>query len=348
MSEMGKYIYGIVNSDKEIFFPSCKVITDREVYTITYHDISAVISESEIIDYNRLPKDNVARYLISHQMVIEKVMEDFTIIPMRLGTYAVDGNEVRHILLKGYKVIKGIFEKTNGMVEVDVVVTWGNLEEVIKGVSEEGEIKEFKQSLLDKKEGVTINDQMRIGSLIKNYLDKRREQYANMIETSLTQMSHNHRIHGLMDDRMVFNTAFLIDNSMLKDFEKRVEKLNSEFTEKLKFKCIGPLPPYSFNTLETKKIRSVDIASAREKLKLSDIATREEIKKAYKQQALLYHPDKNSGGSDTHEQFDQITKAYKMLLEYCDGEACSFKEGDPAGDVIIVVRPFDRLRAHYM
>jgi len=74
MSEMGKYIYGIVNSDKELFFPSCKVITDREVYTITYHDISAVISESEIIDYNRLPKDNVARYLISHQMVIEKVM----------------------------------------------------------------------------------------------------------------------------------------------------------------------------------------------------------------------------------------------------------------------------------
>jgi len=336
MSEMGKYIYGIVNCDKELFFPSCKVITDREVYTITYHDISAVISESEIVDYNRLPKDDVARYLISHQMVIEKVMEDFTVIPMRLGTYALDEDEVRHILRNGYKVIKDMFRNIAGMIEVDVVVTWNNFEIVLKEAAEEGEIKEFKQALLNKKDGVTVNDQMRIGSLIKNYLDKRRESFANRIETSLTQTSRNHRPHGLMNDKMVFNSAFLLEKIMLRDFEKRVEKLNSEFDEKLKFKCIGPLPPYSFNTLEAKKIRSDDLASAKEKLKLNTIASREEIEKSYRQQALLYHPDKNSGGPDTHEQFDRITKAYRMLLEYCDGVACSFKEGESAGDMIIV------------
>ncbi|MEK6538401.1 MAG: J domain-containing protein, partial [Nitrospirota bacterium] len=89
-------------------------------------------------------------------------------------------------------------------------------------------------------------------------------------------------------------------------------------------------------TLEAKKIRSDDLASAKEKLKLNTIASREEIEKSYRQQALLYHPDKNSGGPDTHEQFDRITKAYRMLLEYCDGDACSFNEGESAMDMIIV------------
>ena len=178
---MGKYIYGIVNTDSNIQG------MDAGVYTIPYKDISAVVSDSEVTDYTNLLKDALARLLLRHQQVIEKIMENFTIIPMRLGTYCADEDEVRHILVKGYCRIKDIFKEINGKIEIDVVAIWNIFDDVLKEIAEEEEIKEFKQSLLNKKEGVTLNEQMKIGVLIKGYLDKKRKKYSNKIESSLKE-----------------------------------------------------------------------------------------------------------------------------------------------------------------
>ena len=175
MTKMGKYIYGIIpNKDNSI--------QDNGVYTIPYQDIAAVVSNCEIIDYTNLLKDALARHLLRHQQVIEKIMENFTIIPMRLGTYCIDEDEMRHILAKGYCRIKDIFKEIDGKIEIDVVAIWDIFDDVLKEIAEEEEIKEFKRSLLNKKEGVTVDEQMKIGVLIKGYLDKKREKYSHRIE----------------------------------------------------------------------------------------------------------------------------------------------------------------------
>lgn len=336
ISKAGKYIYGVINSDKELSFASCKVIAGIDVHTITYQDISAVVSGEEIIDYNQLLKETAARYLVRHQMVIEKVMENFTIIPVRLGTYASNEGEVRHILGRGYQIIKNIFEKIGGKIEVDVVATWGNFDAVLKEVAEDKEIKDLKQTLVNKKEGMTVNDQTNIGFLIKKHLDKRRDRYASEIKTSLIKISQQHKAHALMDDRMILNAAFLIERYGLKDFEKMVEELNNRYAERLNFRCIGPLPPYSFNTLEVKKIGFAEISSAKERLALGDTLTEEGLKKAYRHKATLYHPDKNSGRPDSEKQFAHLTRDYKMLLECWNSGVYSFREGEFSRDAIIV------------
>lgn len=335
MSEIGKYIYGIINSDKELFFSSCKAIAGEDVYTIPYKGISAVVSDAEIADYKYLLKETVARYLLRHQMVIEKVMEEYNIIPMQLGTYASDEEEAKNILDNGYRTIRDMFPKIDGKIEVDVVTTWSSLDTVLKEAAEEEEIRMLKQALIDKKEGITVDDQMKIGLLIKQQLDIRRERCAREIEISLSSISQDHKTHSLMDDKMVLNMAFLIEESMLKDFEKRVEGLNNEFDERLNFKVVGPLPPYSFNTLEVKKIPFAELTSAKGKLNLDDVTTKEVIEKAYRRQAHLCHPDKNGGTPDAHTQFDQLNRSYKMLIEYYDG-ANPLKGEGPKKDVIIV------------
>ena len=108
MSVIGKYIYGIVprrslsrgntrdsgqvNSNGEELLSSCLLaeasayaggttafeeaylptkIFGVWVYTIPYQDISAVVSDSEIVDYTHMLKDGLARQLVTHQKVIE-------------------------------------------------------------------------------------------------------------------------------------------------------------------------------------------------------------------------------------------------------------------------------------
>lgn len=337
------YIYGILNSNTSLHLsiPKDLLLEESEsngVYTIAYQDISALVRSSEIVDYTHMRKDILARLLVGHQTVIEKIMiAQTTIIPMRLGTHALDEAEVRDILSKGYNLIKKTFEKTSDKIEIDVVASWSDFNSIIKEAGEEKEIRELKEKLLSNPKGINVDDQMKIGFMLKKELDKKRDNYACQIQEALKTVSADFKVHELMDDKMIFNTAFLIDKDKRVDFDKKVEELNAEFNEKLNFRCVGPLPPYSFYTLEIKKLQFEEIDWARKKLcLLNDTATKDEIKKAHQALAFSSHPDKNPNTPGIEKEFDEVSKAYNVLWEYCQKEPCSFKEDEFEKNAVLV------------
>jgi len=52
-----------------------------------------------------------------------------------------------------------------------------------------------------------------------------------------------------------------------------------------------------------------------ETLGIARTADTEEIKKAYRQLALRYHPDRNSGSKEAEERFKEVTEAYEILRD---------------------------------
>ena len=50
-------------------------------------------------------------------------------------------------------------------------------------------------------------------------------------------------------------------------------------------------------------------------LDVSKNATAEEIKKAYRQQALKFHPDRNPGDKTSEDKFKEAAEAYEVLSD---------------------------------
>ena len=339
MIRKGKYIYGILPGQIKDKVDEFKI---AGIELISYNDVSAVVKESDIIDYDNISKEKTARVLLDHQQVIEKVMSlGYNIIPMKLGTVAVNETYINRFLKNGFSFIKEIGQKTDDTIEIDIVATWGDFQSTLKEISEEKKIKEFKQKLIANPSGITIQDQQKIGVMIAKAIDQKRIEYAKIVHNKLSSVSIQTKKHDVMNEQMLLNTAFLVDKNKIDIFDNKVDEVNDEFQDKLNFRYIGPLPCYSFYTFEIEHIDFDDIDSARMKLGLKGSADIKEIKKAYKTAAMKTHPDKHLKKTDMDDEFNTLHSAYEKLTAYCMNSAdnnghCFFEEKEVNNNNILI------------
>jgi hypothetical protein len=315
MATNGIYIYGIVPN-----FYGAEHFRSLEyagVYAIPLQNISAIVSDWDVdsIDYSN--RESLAHQLVHHQLTIERVMTlGFTmILPMKLGTFVNVKEEVLTILAKGHDLFISSFNQIENMTEIDLTVTWGDFGGILKELSSNPEIIALRESILQKDESFSQADQVKTGMLVREKLNERNKQVELKILDVLSSFSTNLKLHDVMNDQMITNAAFLINRNVKEKFELMIDQLDAEFGGMLNFKLIGPLPCYSFYTIEVKELSSENIAYAKKELGLGEEASESVIKKAYLEYAKLFHPDthKNDG---TEERFRRINKAYHTLLEY--------------------------------
>jgi len=70
----------------------------------------------------------------------------------------------------------------------------------------------------------------------------------------------------------------------------------------------------------------IDIQNALEVLGLPNMIRKDDIKKRYRELALLYHPDR--GGESSSQKMDEINRAYDLLMEYIDNFRFAFDEDE--------------------
>lgn len=338
-----KYIYGLIEFNEDARLERPGIAEDQRVSTIPYRDIAAVVSDSEPRDYASLMKDEVARQLVRHQRVLEEALRRFPVIPARLGTYAAGAGETREILARGYEIAKAAFDRIGDKVEIDVAATWSDFNALLKETGETKELRDLKARLGSNPEGATTEDRIAAGLMVKKALDERREASAAAIHRRLAAISCDWRGHDLMDDTMVMNSAFLVARAGQEAFDAQLEELNAGLGGKLNFRRIGPLPPYSFFTLEVRKLGSEEVNWARRIFGLGDTATRSEINKIRRKFAFAAHPDTNPDGTDREKAFNDLSGAWKIINEYAraveqggGGEVISFQERDVKRNAILV------------
>jgi hypothetical protein len=251
----GKYIYCIIRT----LLPSGTCITPEtlqfsnlgigergdKVHTIDFKGIAAVVSDTPIQEY-----EESRRNMMAHTRVLEEVMHQRTILPIRFGTIAPNADVVlEQVLKRRYDELISTFEEVEDRVEMGVKAFW--YEEVIfqEIVEENPTIRSLRDSLKHRKAEETYYDRIRLGEKIEAAMEKKRDEDSEKILKKFNPIAYKSRANKIITDKMVLNGAFLVNRSREPEFDEAMRLLDDEMHKRVMFKYFGPVPPYNFVNL---------------------------------------------------------------------------------------------------
>jgi len=249
-SALGKYVYCVIQEKRPMRFGALGIGVDpADVHTVNYKDIAAVVSDTPI-EVHEPTRQNA----LAHERVNERVMHDYTVIPMSFGTVFKTSDDIHELLRSAYDAFKDVLIKMEDKLEFGLKVLWDR-DVILRDLESENEdIRRLKREISSQK-GSTYFARMQYGRLVDAALQARSEQYVSEIFDHLRPVSVASRANKPIGDRMIMNAAFLVRRDREPAFDASVKAIGAKF-DKLTFKYTGPWPPYNFVNIRLKLERA--------------------------------------------------------------------------------------------
>lgn len=239
----GRYLYGIIPCSEVRTFPVRGIHEQgREVYTIPYRDLAVVVSDSPQETY-----PSARRYMLAHTRVLEVLMQEYSVLPIRFGIVAPDAATIREQLLaRHYADLRDQLEHLRNRIELGLKVFWA-AEDFLRRIADETPaIRALRDSLSGRSPESTYYERIRLGEMVEQALIARRERDAELIMAELRPLAVEAVTLPPSTDRMALNAAFLVEREREADFDEAVRQLGARFEQDFLFKYVGPAPPYNF------------------------------------------------------------------------------------------------------
>ena len=239
----GKYLYAIIACPEARQFKAHGIGERGDpVSTINHKRLAAVVSDSPIVEY-----DNSRRNMMAHTLVLEELMEDFSLLPVRFGTLAPNAKAITERLLeKRYDEFTQLLGQMQDRVELGLKAYWYEdvvLDEVIQ---ENESIRKLRNSLLGKSVTESHFERIRLGEAIAKALNTKRTDTEEMLLSRIRPYVCKTRTNKTISERMVLNAAFLADKDNEPKLDDVIQRLAEDFNDRLMFKYVGPVAPYNF------------------------------------------------------------------------------------------------------
>jgi len=257
-------------------------------------------------------------------------MKEHTVLPVKFGTVLTTSDEVHSLLSQGHSQFVDALDWIQDKVEVEVAATWDK-NKILQEISTEPEIIRASKALIDKGQQ-TFQEQIQLGHMVKAFMDKRRQNYREQMLNFLMSAAIDVQLNTLISDEMVMNVAFLVEKTNQEEFDSCVKQLDDLFCNQINFRIIGPLPPYSFATVDVTRPNLEKIEEARQLLHLGETFSEPEVRKAYRHLAAESHPDYRADDELAKVRFVELHQASELLIAYCHGQ------GEPDGNLLINIR----------
>lgn len=181
------------------------------------------------------------RDLMAHQELLLALSAAGPVLPMRFGMVAPDDAAVLRQLTSSETTYLAVLRRLDGRLEMNLkaVPVEHSLQDLILEDDRVRRLREYAR----KNPGYEAN--VRLGEAVAKALARRAAEAAATVGRRLASLAED-RARGPEVTGFVSNTSFLVPRSRINRFRAAVERLATEYHNRVELRLAGPLPCYSF------------------------------------------------------------------------------------------------------
>ncbi len=247
--EEGRYLYCIIEENEpKTFGPLGIGGRGDELVSVACDGLSCVVSSSPIIKY-RIMREHT----MTHYRAIERVMEDYAVLPIRFSTIAESDQEIiEKVLSPRHYEFKELLHWISGKESVEVRASWTNMDAVFRELLEESHsLQAIKANAAAKPAAAAYYDFIEIGKTVQAMVKEKRTTTAAKILDALKPHACEFRNNSekLYADQSICYLAFLIGNEKTTAFDRALSELRAAHGGQIKWTVKRQVAPFDFVTI---------------------------------------------------------------------------------------------------
>ncbi len=236
------YAYGIIDSNYEIG-ASIKGINDAPVLMVPYLDIGIVISYPE--HYSQCITHDVALdHVVRHEEVVEVLMDEFTVLPIRFNTVFKNAEDVLVMMKEHYRNFRNNLDRLHNKVEFGIKIIWSG-DAIKEDIMSNLTINNNAAALSGHSPGTGFIKEKYEKFILRKKFKEEADRYITNVDSYLNRLAYENKLVKLKTDDLLLNAAYLVNRDKQEDFKDAFDQLRTDQSG-LKYLFSGPWPPYNF------------------------------------------------------------------------------------------------------
>ncbi len=247
--EAGRYLYCIIEEPQpKTFGPLGIGDSGDELVSVSYKELACVVSHSLIIEY-----PVTREHTMAHHQAIERVMQEYPVLPIRFSTIAKSDEEIIEKVLKPrYEEFKRLLAWISGKEAIEVRTSWVTMDTIFQDLVQESPVLQaLKAKIAGKPAAATYYDRIELGQFVEARLKDKRRDAAGQILEALKPHACEFRDNSekLYADHSISSLAFLVEEDHTMTFDQAVAGLRAASNGRFKVKVNHRVAPFDFVTI---------------------------------------------------------------------------------------------------
>ncbi|MET7887892.1 GvpL/GvpF family gas vesicle protein [Streptomyces avermitilis] len=236
---MAIYVYAITAAPHPVRLDGVTGVGEppEKLRTVNGHSLVAVVSDAP--DGLRAKRRDV----LAHESVLERLMADGSVLPLRFGALTSDDQAVRQVLDERAASYQERLTALDGCVEFHLKASCDEDALLREILLQSPEARQLNEKIRSGRAGPDL--QLALGEQVAREVQLRHESFAAGAVEALRPLARDIRASDPTGGDFV-SVSFLVEKARQQDFTAAEKDLANERGADFDFRLHGPLPPYSF------------------------------------------------------------------------------------------------------
>lgn len=239
---IGIFLYGVVPSDVEPTEDARGIgEPPGKISLISQGEIGALISEVPLDRPLGRPDE-----LRTYERLLDGTAVVAPVLPVRFGAVLTDADAVRDLLETYHDEFLAALNELEGRIEYAVRGRYVARVLLTEVLEENAEVQRLRDQIRDKPEEITVNLRMRLGEIVNQAVELKRNNDTQRVVDVLAPLSEQVVVRPATHEEDAANVALLVRTERREEVEDAVRRLAEEWSERVTVRLLGPLAPYDF------------------------------------------------------------------------------------------------------